>query len=377
MGGDLRRVERLRAETDVRVERVRVDDLAGVHLPVRVPDRLELPERLDQLGAEHLRQQLAARLAVAVLPGDRAAVGDDEVGTLLDEGAVLREARPAREVEVPTRVHAAVAVVAVERALVAELRGELLQVTQVVADPLRRDGRVLPAFVGVVLAGKERGGSEARLAHLPDVLLLLGDVVQLHPAQAVLADLELAHQLVRVLVGLVLVLAAELDEQPAVAVGEPREVVYVLPQLGHVLDQRLVHPLEPERPVLEHRRHAVAGHERVLVARARAATARRAVDQVHRRLEVGDAGALGAGEGAGDVEAVVREQVVEVVARDAPRDLRVALADQLGVAVAQLDQAAVDLARRPRCPRGRAVAVRRRAAPRARATLSEVRGPGP
>src|SRR4029079_7761906 len=49
--------------------------------------------------AAHLRQQLAARLAVAVLARDRAAVRHDQVGRLLDERAVLREARHARKVE--------------------------------------------------------------------------------------------------------------------------------------------------------------------------------------------------------------------------------------------------------------------------------------
>ena len=62
------------AEAQVLVDAVRVDDLARVHLPVRIPDRLELAERLDQLRAEHLRQELASRLAVAVLARERAAV---------------------------------------------------------------------------------------------------------------------------------------------------------------------------------------------------------------------------------------------------------------------------------------------------------------
>ncbi len=114
--------------------------------------------------------------------------------------------------------------------------------------------------------------------------------------------------------------------------AEPRQVVH----------QRVVHALEPERLVREHLRHVVARDERVLVAEHEQRARRRAVDQVHRRLEVGDARALGAGEGPGDVEAVLGQEVVEVVAGDAPRDLRIALADQVGVAVAQLEQAAVD-----------------------------------
>ena len=45
------------------------DDLAGIHLPIGIPDGLELAECLHELLAEHLRKQLRARLAVAVLAG--------------------------------------------------------------------------------------------------------------------------------------------------------------------------------------------------------------------------------------------------------------------------------------------------------------------
>src|SRR4030095_13299456 len=54
------------AEAQVLVGSVRIDDLARIHFSLRVPDRLELPERVDQLGTDHLRQELRPRLAVAV-----------------------------------------------------------------------------------------------------------------------------------------------------------------------------------------------------------------------------------------------------------------------------------------------------------------------
>ena len=50
----------------------------------------------------------------------------------------------------------------------------------------------------------------------------------------------------------------------------------------------------------------------------------RAVDQADGRFQDGDAGALGAGQRGGDVEAVLGQQAVEVVAGDAARQLRVA-----------------------------------------------------
>ena len=57
----------VRSEPKVVRDPIGVDDLARVHLPVGIPDGLELAERVDQLGPEHLREQLRARLAVAVL----------------------------------------------------------------------------------------------------------------------------------------------------------------------------------------------------------------------------------------------------------------------------------------------------------------------
>ena len=48
------------AESQVVRDPVRVDDLARVHLPLRIPDRLELAEGIDQLRPEHLRQELGA-----------------------------------------------------------------------------------------------------------------------------------------------------------------------------------------------------------------------------------------------------------------------------------------------------------------------------
>src|SRR5207244_10051209 len=59
------------------------------------------------------------------------------------------------------------------------------------------------------------------------------------------------------------------------------------------------------------------------------------------------AGALAADQGAGHVEPVLREEVVEVVARHPPGDARVPGADELGVAVAEVAEAAVDLAPPP------------------------------
>ena len=96
-------------------------------------------------------------------------------------------------------------------------------------------------------------------------------------------------------------------------------------------------PFEADRLELEDLRHVVAGGVDVRVAeheqraRLRARSSRSIVG-----LQNGDAGAFGADQRARDVEAVLGQQFVEVVARHAARDLREPRADQVGVAVAQL-----------------------------------------
>src|SRR5207237_10921871 len=99
--------------------------------PVRGPDRLELAEALDEVLAEHLREQLGARLTVAVLARQRPAHREHEVRRLLEEAAEGADSVARDEVEVPARVDAALAVVAVEGALVPVLAGELAELAQV------------------------------------------------------------------------------------------------------------------------------------------------------------------------------------------------------------------------------------------------------
>src|SRR5579863_552800 len=62
-----------------------VDELAGVHAVVGVPECFELAEGLHELGAEHLGEQRCAGLAVAVLAGERSAEAEDEIGGAVEE----------------------------------------------------------------------------------------------------------------------------------------------------------------------------------------------------------------------------------------------------------------------------------------------------
>ena len=162
------------ADAEVLRRLIRIDDLARIHAPVRIEDRLELREPAHERGAEHLRQQRRARLAVAVLAGERTAVAHDEIGGLVDECAVGRDAAPRPEVEIDPRVHAALAEMAVEIAFVAVAIEQRAKIAKVRAELRRRHGRVFPAFPGDALVRHVRGRAEAGAADLPDAQLLRG-----------------------------------------------------------------------------------------------------------------------------------------------------------------------------------------------------------
>src|SRR5436853_57646 len=82
-----------------------------------------------------------ARLAVPVLARQRAAVGGDQVGRILHERAVVRDALRREEVPVEPGVQAAVADVAEHaRDAAAVPLAQRLQVAEVRAGVLRRDG---------------------------------------------------------------------------------------------------------------------------------------------------------------------------------------------------------------------------------------------
>ena len=76
----------------LRRDRMGIDHFAGIHLAQRIPDRLELAERLHQFFAEHFRQQLRPGLPVAMLAGERAAVSHDQIGGLVQEGPPFSDA---------------------------------------------------------------------------------------------------------------------------------------------------------------------------------------------------------------------------------------------------------------------------------------------
>ena len=80
------------AVAQVRRQRRRVDDLAGIEDALRVERALDRAERLVQHRAEHLLHERAAHEAVAVLARQRAAELEHEIGDVVGDGFELPHA---------------------------------------------------------------------------------------------------------------------------------------------------------------------------------------------------------------------------------------------------------------------------------------------
>ena len=218
------RVERVEvgAKPQVFGRLVRVDQLVGIQLVPRIPDRLELAEPFHQLRTEHLGQQRAARLPVAVLARDRSAVMHDEVRRAVHELAVLPDARLAPQVEADLHVDAPVAEVAVVRSLVVVFVEEPAKIAEVAAELVRRDGGIVPALVPRRKTWRGNGGARARLADLPDRLRFVPGIqtdVRLGRQPLHQFDEALRHRVRRRRV-----VGAEFHQQQAAAFGNQVEV---------------------------------------------------------------------------------------------------------------------------------------------------------
>ncbi len=333
------------AQAQVLVQPVRRDDLPRVHPVQRVEDGLQPPERLGQLVPEHPRQQLAPALPVPVLAGQRPAELHDEIGRPLHEPPVRSHPVRGVQVEGDPGVHTALPEVPVQTgsgvAQVAELLEERAQPPQVVAQLLGGDRRVLPALEGVGLARDVRGGTEPGLPDLPQ-RLLVRRVVEERAVRVVLGAVHRLQHPVRPRARLLDGVAAELRQQVGVAVGQlgERLVVEALDPL--VPDQPCVHALQRDRFVRQDVGHGVGGlvddvepehHQHPFLHHRH---------QFQLRPQDGDQRGFAAHQQPGDVEAVLGQQRVQVVAGHPARDFREPAADLVPVCVAQRAQPPVD-----------------------------------
>jgi hypothetical protein len=124
------------------------------------------------------------------------------------------------------------------------------------------------------------------------------------------------HDLAGARICLILGFATELEEEPGATLGQQREIVAVHALLAHRLDEDAVEALNRERCVREDVHDAGSRGVGVGIATDQQRSTRWAMHKTRFRLEHGDARAFRAHQRPRHVEAVLGQQLVEVVARD-------------------------------------------------------------
>ena len=319
-----------------------VNELAGIHVVVRVPEDLELAEGVHQFRPEHLWQERTARLSVAVFAAERAADGENDIGGAVEELAEVAQALWSVEVEVDAHVDAALTVVAVERTAVAVLGHQRGDAAEVFAEARGRNGGIFPAFPAVGLAGNEDDGAECGLADMPDGSRFGGRADVRGGRRG--PGLRGADEGFGFGAGFFRGPCTHFDEKEADAERELLEIAQGEAFAAHELDEEMVEAFKADGAVLERERDGIGGEKAVGESKDGEDAMGRAGSEVERGGEDVDAGAFAADESAGDVEAAFRQELVEVVAGDATRDARKSFLDFGGVCVADARKALVDAA---------------------------------
>ena len=261
--------------------------------------------------------------------GEGSAVADDQVGGFFYEFAEFGDAGFRLKIEVEAGVDAGVAEVAVERAFVVEGVHHFAEVAEITPKFFGGDGGVFPAFPVQGLAGDVRGYAETGFANFPDAFgLLAGEQLHVRRIRAVVQNFD---ERVGLRLGFLNGLAAELDHEPASAFGEQGEAFGIRGLGAGVIDEEVVEAFEADGMVRHDFGDVIGALENVGIGDYEEHSMLRAFDEAAGGFEDCGAGSFGADEGAGDVESVFGEEIVEVVAGDAAGDLGEFLADEIGV----------------------------------------------
>ena len=330
-----------RAEPEIFVEAIGIDQLARIHLPVGIPKRFELAEGLHEFGAKHLGKKFGAGLAVSVLAGKRASVANNEIGGLFHELAKLADAFGGFEVVIHARVHAGVAEVSVERAVVMEVLHQPAQVAEVGAESLGRDRGILETFPAQRFARNVRSHAQTGLTDIPNAPRLPWIGEQAHVGRSCRA-IEPLHQIARLRFGLGDSVCAEFDYQPAAAFRQQRQAFEVHTLAPARCDHDVVQTFEADGAMLHNLRDVVGGKINIGPSDNEQHPRRRTLDETASGLENRDASAFRADQRAGHVKTAFGQQVVEVVSGNAPWNVRELAADLVAVAVREGLEAGVD-----------------------------------
>ena len=249
----------------------------------------------------------------------------DQVGGVGDEAPETGDAGRGDQVEVDPDVHAAVAEVPVVGAPPAMVVHQLAELPKVGPQLPGRHRGVFPAgprFPAVRAAGEDAGPGLPDTPEGPHVGRAGDDPAGSPGLRGARRD-GLGGGF-----GLGCGAAAGLDEQPAFAVRQQLVPLVGGPGRAQRSDQRDVHALDGQRGEVQEPRCRVRGPERAGIADDGQRPPGWCRDQVHGGFQHGRAGALGADQRPGQVEAVLRQQLVQVVAGHPPGEPRGLRADQ-------------------------------------------------
>jgi hypothetical protein len=340
----------------------RVDDLAGVHAPVRVEQTLDLPHRLVQLVAEHAAVELAPGQTVAVLARVGPAVLGDQVEHLLGHGSHRAHLRRAGEVEERAHVQAADRAVPVEPGAQAVAVEDPGQARGVGGQVGRVDRRVLDERERAASTGARRHEQPEAGRADPEHVGLLGGGDRSQDVVAVPAAPPARREPVQPGGHLRFAVTEEGDEQQRLGVTlERRGERGVLQPLAGQVKDRPVHQLDRRRLAGERGAgcldRGLGGAE--VPDGDRPVPGRR--HQPHQRLGHRHERPLRADHEPGQVERPVAGQPVEPVAAGPPPPGREAGRDRVAVPFHQAGQPPVDgaLQAGPTCPPGQLLGVER------------------
>ena len=290
----------------------------GVEEVTGVEDVLDAGEQVEHLGGVHEAQKFTAGAPVAVFAGDGAAVGGADAGRGLQERARVCHAFGGFEWHGEAHVYAAVAEVPVQEPVDVELLHEGGEVAQVRAEVFGRDGRVLEAGPGLLVAAARavRRGAPAQA----------GSVGADPPQGRGLGPRRVHDRVDGGRVGAqgacalqgggdVFAGGADFDEEPAFALGQGGDGAGALVG-AHDVDEAAVHAFHGEGGVGQQRRHVVGGLDHGTVAEGREHGCVGQGYEAHGDGENQDEGTLGAGEHGGEVAPAFGGEVFEGVAGD-------------------------------------------------------------
>ena len=273
----------------------------------------------------------------------------DQLGGLVHKRLELFDPLRSVQVEADPAVDAALAEMPVERGLIAIFVEQLTQLGQVGADLVGRHGGVFPARPTCRAARNPGGGTQSALAHFPDHLFLRGSSISFMFG-TLPCFFSASMQSLRLTVGILFAVAAELDHEEASAGGKECQVGRLVPLLPDELEQQMVETLQGGRFEREDFHQVVTRLVHVGIAQNEQRARGRIGDQVHRRFEDGDQRAFRTDQCPSDVEVVLGQQLVGIVAGDAPRQLRKTPADLVGIFIAECLEFAVQFAARTTLP---------------------------